>query len=104
MRDLGIEAWKAGVKADENAVVLDVRTPGECAAGIIPNALVIDLMKGPGFITEVEVLDKDKTYYIYCRSGNRSGQACLIMQNMGFKTYNLIGGVMQWDEPLAQLV
>ena len=49
-------------------------------------------------IDEVEKLDKSKNYYIYCRSGNRSGQACQIMDKLGFEnTYNLMGGFNEWD-------
>jgi len=47
-------------------------------------------------------LDKTKKYYVYCRSGGRSGQACNIMQQMGFgNTYNLIGGIMEWEGPIV---
>ncbi|MGB2761319.1 MAG: rhodanese-like domain-containing protein, partial [Maribacter stanieri] len=43
-----------------------------------------------------------KNYYVYCRSGNRSGQACAIMKNLGFDTaYNLQGGFMNWEGETA---
>ena len=80
------------------AVIIDVRTDNELAAGIIPNAVHIDFYRGHDFIAEIQKLDKDKNYYVYCRSGNRSGQACKIMGQLGFKNaYNLIGGMMQWQ-------
>jgi rhodanese-related sulfurtransferase len=50
----------------------------------------------------IEQLDPEKSYYVYCRSGNRSGQACAIMNAKGIaKAYNLIGGVMSWEGPLV---
>lgn len=55
----------------------------------------IDLMSGD-FDKRVAALDKDKTYLVYCRSGNRSAQACGIMASKGLKSANLIGGVMRW--------
>ena len=83
---------------DDKAVILDVRTDNEVAAGIIPKAIQIDFYRGHDFIAEIQKLDKDKNYYVYCRSGNRSGQACKIMGQLGFKNaYNLIGGMMQWQ-------
>jgi rhodanese-related sulfurtransferase len=42
-------------------------------------------------------MDKSKTYFLYCRSGNRSSQACRYMQESGFNTYNLVGGMLDWD-------
>ena len=95
--NLSQQEWAEQLKADTNAVILDVRTEDEWNEGIIPNAILIDIYKGQGFIYELEELDKTKNYYVYCRSGNRSGQACSIMNELGFeKAYNLAGGFMQW--------
>lgn len=95
--NLSQEDWTLKLSQDENAVILDVRTEDECSQGIIPNAINIDIYKGQGFVYQVEELDKSKNYYVYCRSGGRSEQACSLMNQMGFEnTYNLMGGMMQW--------
>ena len=102
MADLSQQEWTSRLNADENAVILDVRTPEEVAQGMIPNAMAIDIYKGQGFIDEIEKLDKTKTYYVYCRSGARSGQACSVMNQLGFKNaYNLTGGFMEWQGEVA---
>lgn len=83
---------------DPEAVILDVRTQDEWDEGIIPGAINIDIYKGQGFIYEVDLLDKNKNYYVYCKAGGRSAQACAIMSQLGFpNTYNLTGGFMQWN-------
>jgi phage shock protein E len=77
-------------------VLLDVRTPQEFNQGHIPGAVLIDIYD-PKFREKVNQLDKDKSYYVICRSGNRSGKACEIMHDMGFsKPYNVEGGMLQW--------
>ncbi len=97
MADLTQEEWAAQLAADEQAVVLDVRTKAEVAEGIIPNAINIDIYQGQDFIFDLEELDKEKNYYVYCRSGNRSAQACAIMNQLGFENaYNLLGGITEW--------
>ena len=79
-----------------NTVILDVRTPGEFAGGKIRGARNLDIMSRD-FVNQIKNLPKDKTYLVYCRSGNRSGQACGIMADMGFKNLkNLAGGIMRW--------
>ncbi len=104
MEDLSQETWREQLANDKNAVILDVRTDAEIEEGIIPNAIHIDIYKGQEFINEIEELDKSKSYYVYCRSGNRSGQACKIMEELGFdKTYNLEGGMLQWTGDIADL-
>lgn len=91
-----------GLKTDADAVLLDVRTPGEYREGHIPGATLIDVM-GPAFATKVEELDKSKSYYVYCRSGGRSGSACAAMAKMGFeKLYNLSGGISAWTGPVER--
>jgi rhodanese-related sulfurtransferase len=98
MEDLSQEEWASQLAEDANAVVLDVRTDAEVAGGIIPNAIHIDIYKGQLFVDEIEALDKSKNYYVYCRSGNRSGKACAIMLQLGFENaYNLEGGILRWE-------
>lgn len=98
MKEIDQEEWREQLKHDKDAVILDVRTTEEVEEGYLPNALNIDIYKGQGFVDEIEKLDKSKNYYIYCRSGKRSAQACQIMDQLGFNnTYNLLGGMMEWE-------
>ncbi|WP_417289929.1 rhodanese-like domain-containing protein [Corallibacter sp.] len=102
MADLTQDQWQEQLSNDADAVILDVRTDEELEEGFIPNAVHIDIYQGQEFINQVEALDKDKTYYVYCRSGNRSGQACAIMNQLGFeKTNNLLGGFSEWEGAIA---
>ncbi len=97
MADLSQEAWASQLKEDTQSVVLDVRTLDEVSEGVIPGAIHLDIFMGQGFLDGLEKLDKSKNYFVYCRSGNRSGQACAIMQSVGFETtHNLVGGFMEW--------
>ena len=92
---LGIEEFAAKtVEAD--VVVLDVRTPEEFAEGHLANAINIDFQSG-NFANEISKLDKGTTYAVYCRSGNRSGQAVKVMADLGFTDlYDMDGGVIDW--------
>lgn len=97
MADLTQQNWRQQLNDDDNAVILDVRTQEEIEQGMIPKALHIDIYKGQGFIDELEELDKSKNYYVYCRSGARSAQACSVMNQLGFtNAYNLMGGFNDW--------
>ncbi|WP_299213674.1 rhodanese-like domain-containing protein [uncultured Aquimarina sp.] len=101
--DITQDQWEDLISKDNNAIILDVRTEEEVEDGFIPNMLNLDIRMGQGFLDEVEKLDKSKNYYVYCRSGARSAQACALMNQMGFKTtYNLIGGFMNWDGEVAE--
>lgn len=96
--DLTQEDWVSQFEADDNALILDVRTEEECNNGIIPNSINIDIYQGQVFIDKLETLDKSKNYYVYCRSGARSAKTCELMNNMGFENaYNLQGGILDWD-------
>jgi rhodanese-related sulfurtransferase len=82
---------------NSNFVLLDIRTPAEVEAGHISGAVNLDLYS-PTFEQSLEALDRDKTYLIYCRSGNRTGQARTMMTGMGFsKVYDLDGGINEWN-------
>jgi rhodanese-related sulfurtransferase len=98
MKELTQEEWREKIAQDENAEILDVRTEEELENGYIPGAKNIDIYKGREFIDEIDQLDRSKNYYVYCRSGKRSAQACTIMDQKGFnETYNLLGGFSEWE-------
>ncbi|WP_159021589.1 rhodanese-like domain-containing protein [Formosa sp. L2A11] len=97
MADLTQEEWVEQLASDSNAVILDVRTDDEVDQGFIPNSKHIDFYLGQEFVNQVDKLDKSKNYYVYCRSGARSGKSCEIMNQLGIEnTYNLLGGFNDW--------
>lgn len=89
--DMEIDTLKNMMK-ENPGVVIDVRTPDEFASGHLKKAdHNFNVMSGE-LEQKLDSLDRSKTYYLYCRSGNRSGKAAQIMKRNGFeKVYN-IGG------------
>ncbi|MBE7410788.1 MAG: thioredoxin domain-containing protein [Leptospiraceae bacterium] len=80
----------------DNGIVLDVRTPEEVAQGKIRNASVVNFYD-KDFEKKINLIQKDKPIYIYCRSGSRSLNASKILEKNGFtKIYNLSGGISSW--------
>ena len=78
-------------------VLLDVRTPEEIADGKISDALELDYF-GDNFAVEIDKLDKDKHYVVYCKSGGRSAKSIAMMKEKGFeKCTNLKGGYTAWS-------
>ena len=101
--DLTQEDFERRYKGDEKAVLLDVRTPEEWEQGIIPGAKMANIYEPQAFMETLDTLDKNKHYYVYCKAGGRSAQACGIMTAMGFSaTYNLIGGFSEWKGDKTQ--
>lgn len=83
-------------KDNQSFIIIDVRTPQEFANEYIENAVNIDYYSEE-FQNELNKLDKEKTYLIYCLSGNRSGKALSIMKELAFReVYNILGGIIQW--------
>ena len=95
--DLDQTTWTRQSHSDENAIILDVRTPEEFETSRIPNSKNIDFYNPQNFMLEIEKLDKDNSYYVYCRTGVRSANSCQLMNELGFdKVYNLLGGIVEW--------
>lgn len=83
-------------KNNPDFAIIDVRTPGEFAEGHVEDAIIIDFYS-ESFRSDINALDKNKTYLIYCQSGNRSGKALKIMEELGFtEVYNISGGILEW--------
>lgn len=96
MENLNPTQWMEKIQKDPAAVILDVRSPQACAEGMQANAIQMNIMNTAQFIAEIDKLDKSKNYYIYCRSGGRSGQACMLLGAKGYTTFNLNGGMLSW--------
>lgn len=93
---LDVAAFAERVAA-EDTVVLDVRTPAEYASGHVADAINIDV-EGGSFVNRLADLDKDATYAVYCRSGNRSAVALQQMKDAGFTDVaHLDGGIGAWQ-------
>ena len=102
MTNITPEEVKQRLDAGEKLNIVDVREPHENAEFNIGGTLIplgnIQTMQ----IDEIEDL-KDKEVICYCRSGNRSGQACMFLDAMGFKnTRNLTGGMLSWEEKFGR--
>jgi len=101
MENITVEELKRRLDAGEKLNIVDVREPHENAdfnigGVLIPLGRVLSMQ-----IDEIEDL-KDKEVIVYCRSGNRSGQACMFLDAMGFKnTRNLVGGMLAWQEKVG---
>lgn len=82
---------------DTGFAVLDIRTPGEFESGHLPGAILIDLYSQT-FVDQLSRLDKEKTFLIYCRTGNRSTKALEIFKKLKFqKVYHLSTGIRAWQ-------
>jgi len=103
MTELAQEQWEEQRQATANAVLLDVRTEEEFNVKHIPGASMIDIRQPQAFMEAVQALDKDNEYFIYCRSGARSAQACQVLDQLGVAaTYNLKGGILAWTGEVVE--
>ena len=104
MQNITVEELKSRMDKGEILNIIDVREPHENAEFNIGGLL---LPLGKVKTMQIEEIDdlKDQELICYCRSGNRSGQACLLLDTMGFKnTKNLVGGMLAWQEKFGNTV
>lgn len=88
----GCSPSAGSVEVGADTVIVDVRTPEEFASGHLEGAVNVNLQSG-SFEDEIGEYPVDGEYVVYCRTGNRSGQAVAIMESMGFDDVQNIGGV-----------
>lgn len=100
MQTITAEQLKARLDAGEKLNIIDVREPHEHAEFNIGGTLIPLGRVQTMDIDELEPL-KEEEVIVYCRSGNRSGQACMLLDTMGFKnTKNLVGGMLYWQDKI----
>ena len=96
--DLDQDEWVKKCKLLRDSKIIDVRTPQEFQDYRIPDSENIDFYDPQNFVKKINLLDKEASYFLYCKSGVRSYNSCSIMKDMGFKNvYNLVGGISEWN-------
>ena len=91
-------------KGDTNFVILDIRTPGEYQSGHLKDATMIDYYSN-AFVNDIGRLDREKTYLVYCRSGNRSARSLDLFKKLQFqRVYHLATGIISWNAAGLPLV
>lgn len=97
-RNLSVSEFNEKLNSTSGEVLLDLRTPDEIKKGKIPGAVELDYFDKT-FESKVANLDRNKTYFVYCQGGGRSGETLELMQKLGFKeVYNLPEGFAQWQQ------
>ncbi len=82
---------------NEGYKVIDVRTPEEFSEGFIEGAVNINFLDTE-FKANIDKLDKEGNYLVYCKSGGRSKKALHLMKDIGFiNVYSLTGGIKAWS-------
>ncbi|TMN23336.1 rhodanese-like domain-containing protein [Lentibacillus cibarius] len=94
MKQIDMKELAEKIRNNENVHVIDVREDEEVAQGKIPGAKHIKLGEIPERLDE---MDKEKHYYMVCRSGGRSGKASEFLESKGYDVTNVDGGMLAWD-------
>lgn len=84
--------------AKENIQLLDVRASNEIKQGFIEKAKFLDFFDKNFYEKSTKLINKNKSVYLYCRSGNRSIKSAKILQERGYKVVNILGGYNQWKK------
>lgn len=99
--DIQVDELKDKLDADEDFILIDVREGYEREEFNV-GGIHIPLGNLPMRLEDFEN-QKENEMVIYCRSGNRSGQAKMFMEQLGFKNVrNLIGGMLEWDRKIKK--
>ena len=87
----------------DEPLIVDVRSLEEVKTGIIQDAIHIEWTKIEEKIIDLNIA-KDQKIYLYCRSGNRSGKATAILEEMGFTNAINVGGIIEAAEKLDKKI
>ena len=93
MREIDIDGLKRELDDDGDTALIDVREPAEYSEAHVPGAVLIPMGQLP---SRLEELPRDRTLYVICRSGNRSGAMGPLLDAHGFDSVNVVGGTLAW--------
>jgi rhodanese-related sulfurtransferase len=102
MQTISVEALKEKIDSGEKINLVDVREPHEHADFNIGGIL---LPLGQVQTLQIDAIEemRNEPIYIYCRSGNRSGQACMMLESMGYSNLiNVSGGMLAWQDRIRK--
>ncbi|WP_042150081.1 rhodanese-like domain-containing protein [Paucisalibacillus sp. EB02] len=94
MKEITAKELEQILVSEEKVNIIDVREDVEVATGIIPGAKHIPLGQIP---ERLEELDENEHYYMVCRSGGRSSNACQFLIQNGYNVTNMLGGMLDWE-------
>lgn len=92
-----LTTWEKAIEimAQDDIIILDVRTPAEFEAGHIPGAVNVPLNELSTAVNYL-IADINQVILVYCRSGNRSTEALGFLVNMGYTNVFDAGGILDW--------
>ncbi|AAU42020.1 rhodanese-like domain-containing protein [Bacillus licheniformis] len=93
IKEISPDELKDRLAKGETLNIIDVREDEEVAEGMIPEAVHIKMGDIP---EKLDVFQKDQPYIFVCRSGKRSENVCLYLQDKGFDVTNMVGGMLEW--------
>jgi len=94
MKSITVKELHRLIKNNEQITLVDVRERGERVIASIKGSIHVPMM---GIPHQLEIFDKDEPIYLFCHSGVRSAQACLYLEQQGFDSVNIIGGIHAWS-------
>jgi rhodanese-related sulfurtransferase len=101
IKEIDASGLQTRIVEGDDFVLLDIRSAGELAQGMLPNAEHLPMHLIPVRISE---LPKDKDLILYCHSGARSYHACAYLAQQGYdNVINLSGGILGWARSGFQL-
>jgi rhodanese-related sulfurtransferase len=97
--EVTIEQVNQKIADSSDVVLLDVRTEQEFTGqlGHLPGAMLIPIEELADRLEELAPY-REKEIVVYCRSGNRSGHGAKLLNDQGFNAFNMLGGMIAWNE------
>lgn len=93
MKEITPSELQEKLEKGEELELIDVREEEEVQEGMIKEAKHVPMGDIPNYVDQ---LDKEKEYIFICRSGRRSENVCMYLQDQGFKVVNMVGGMLEW--------